>query len=784
MFVATSRILGFTTCVAVVCAAVAAVNDAGVDQAQKTAGEILLISGDHYSGTLADTDRAGAVGWQTAFGANGFVFPLDKVKSVVFPSTDSPATQRGDFCFELHGGQTIYGTPLESDDDSLVVDSSRFGRLVLPTNSIARFYRASGASGGLADGLQGLAGWTVEGLPGDWREEAGAIVSETRGASLAREVEVPTRFSIDIEAQWTNDLGVAFNFGDIFRIESWGSDVMAAREVFHTEKRLLPAADVKPADWRYTFAEPDGQWQKPDYDDSEWKLGKSGFGQAGIPHTGTLWNTPDIWIRRTFDMRKTEDRPYLHMWHDEDAKVYINGVLAADVASHNDSYEILPISDEAMAALKPTGNVMAIHCRQTGGGQYIDAGIVSSNMPPDELLADVTRIPSKEDGPGIHVRCFVDRQVGFVKIVNFADKSARTIRVKPADPVPDSPESILVRLASYSSHVRIKQFALNLWDGKDATFESQEGLRVRLVDGRLIEGDDLSIDEPAGEFVVSGDEGDVTFPKEQVQSVTFGARADRAAPPYWLSLDDGSVLSGELTGIKQSKIQLKTTLAERDLAIPTADLRSLTNVAAKSPKPSAAEKTAANSSPADGQKAQDASAEKTLLLEAEGVVSHGALEDAKASDEAFGLSWRPTDSLSASPIRRDARLRILFRGEAREAVPAEDPQIALLRAQGVILGEPSASEKKEKEKRPRRLPRHRVRRDRAVHRKRLRRRKLHPRRSGAHLGNQPRDLARSDEQGEAAAPPDAPPQATGEAADAHRRISRRRLYADPVAQRR
>jgi hypothetical protein len=142
---------------------------------------------------------------------------------------------------------------------------------------------------------------------------------------------------------------------------------------------VLATSQKEAADWRYTLEKPADGWNKPDFDDAGWKTGPAGFGEASTPGSvvRTNWKTNDIWLRRTVKLEQHSfEGLHLLMHHDEDTEVYFNGVLAAKTTGWTTDYSLIAIDPQAIAALKPGENVIAVHTLQKTGGQYIDLGLV------------------------------------------------------------------------------------------------------------------------------------------------------------------------------------------------------------------------------------------------------------------------------------------------------------------------------------------------------------------------------------------------------------------------
>ncbi len=144
---------------------------------------------------------------------------------------------------------------------------------------------------------------------------------------------------------------------------------------------VVPTSEETGQMWRYTFAKPADGWFEVGFDDSGWRQGPGGFGTEGTPGAvvRTTWNTPDIWMRRDFNISEVPDNISLRIHYDEDARVYINGVSVAQLEGYSAYYVSLDLDDNVRKALRPGKNVLAVRCHQTYGGQYVDVGFESIN---------------------------------------------------------------------------------------------------------------------------------------------------------------------------------------------------------------------------------------------------------------------------------------------------------------------------------------------------------------------------------------------------------------------
>ncbi len=132
--------------------------------------------------------------------------------------------------------------------------------------------------------------------------------------------------------------------------------------------------------WFYSTEKPSDDWMQPDYSVTSWKEGDGGFGVSGTPGAvvRTEWRTNDIWLRRDVELKEIPKGAMLDLHHDEDVEVYLNGFLIYSAKGFLKDYEKQQLKKPALRAFVKGRNVLAVHCKQTGGGQYVDVGLVAS----------------------------------------------------------------------------------------------------------------------------------------------------------------------------------------------------------------------------------------------------------------------------------------------------------------------------------------------------------------------------------------------------------------------
>ncbi len=177
--------------------------------------------------------------------------------------------------------------------------------------------------------------------------------------------------------QWPSDPTLVFTLAP--NVEKPQGNI-AMRNVCQPKTTVLLPTGPGGHTWKHTFEAPPESWNQPDFDDRAWAKGANGFGAEGTPgaRIGTPWTTSDIWLRTQF---KAPSKRRVREWimelhHDEDVEIYVNGSLLLRRNGYVGEYERIDI-DRIQARLFNYGatNTIAVHCHQTGGGQFIDLGL-------------------------------------------------------------------------------------------------------------------------------------------------------------------------------------------------------------------------------------------------------------------------------------------------------------------------------------------------------------------------------------------------------------------------
>ena len=186
------------------------------------------------------------------------------------------------------------------------------------------------------------------------------------------------------------------------------------------ERRVVATADVLVGDarsggatWRYTTRRPDDRWREADFDDSAWAQGVGGFGcvdglarkfpkqskRSAVWQVGTPWTTNEIYLRREMTLTKRPSR-FLQakIRHIGRTTIWLNGAEALDSEGRTNP-RTADLKGEAIAAVRPGRNVVAVHCRTPGATKYVDVGLIDPRDHPGEGIVYNCGQPNLVRGP-------------------------------------------------------------------------------------------------------------------------------------------------------------------------------------------------------------------------------------------------------------------------------------------------------------------------------------------------------------------------------------------------
>ena len=192
--------------------------------------------------------------------------------------------------------------------------------------------------------------------------------------------ENPDTQAIQTRRNWENRLSQLQK-----SVQSLKSEFFAKLDPQYLPQANLNLSDARAGglDWKYSLTNPGDAWETNGFGDTDWQVGRSGFGLRGTPGSivNTEWKTKDIWLRHKFGLAELPKSLFLSFHHDEDITVFLNGRQILHRTGYSTYYQTEDVTDSAIPALQTGQNVLAVHVKQTIGGQFFDLSLRGFSKP-------------------------------------------------------------------------------------------------------------------------------------------------------------------------------------------------------------------------------------------------------------------------------------------------------------------------------------------------------------------------------------------------------------------
>jgi len=198
-----------------------------------------LSNGGFVPGELIASNQPDLIRWQSTAFTAPFDLALKAVTAVHFSVPAELPTATGDYCFELAGGDVVFGSLLAMNDTEAELEIARLGRLHVRRSVINRMYRWRSSADLIYLGPNGLVGWQQAANKSGWKEEQGQPWTDQEGATIRGDFKLPARATLEFELSWKNkpDFVFALGVGEDektvqrgFRFEVWERDLIIQRE--------------------------------------------------------------------------------------------------------------------------------------------------------------------------------------------------------------------------------------------------------------------------------------------------------------------------------------------------------------------------------------------------------------------------------------------------------------------------------------------------------------------------------------------------------------------------